>query len=309
MLSAARSGVRVLREQGPRRFAAEGARYVRETTLRTRDRLTGAVGEGDRVLDRDWDLLVVLDGCRADLFDEATGERDSPWTPPVERSWSAASHSRGWLRRNFGADRDLSGVGYVTANPFSESAIDADRFAFVDEMWRDRWDREAGTVRPRAFTDRTVRAFRERSPDRLVAHYMQPHAPFLDADYGGGDGHGPETWGQANFENVWSALGGGRADRETVWRDYRRNLDLVLDDVDLLLRAVDADVVVTADHGNCAGEHGLYGHPPGIAVSELREVPWARVRADDDGSYELSETEVAGDEVDRGERLEALGYT
>jgi hypothetical protein len=307
VLSAARSGVRVLREHGPRRFVQEGRRYARESAFRARDRLSGAVAEGDRVLDREWDLLVVLDGCRADLFDEAVADRDGPWSPPVERSWSAASHSRGWLARNFGADRDLSGVGYVTANPFSEG-LDADRFAFVDEAWRDRWDREAGTVRPRPVTDRTVAAWRERSPDRLVAHYMQPHAPFLDADYGGADGHGPETWGQANFGNVWAALRRGDRSREAVWRDYRRNLDLVLDEVDLLLSAVDADVVATADHGNCAGEHGLYGHPAGIAVPELREVPWARAEARDDGGYEPSVGEREGDEVDRGERLAALGY-
>jgi hypothetical protein len=312
--SALASGLNVLAEHGPRRFVAEGTNYLRETAYRTRDRITGAVDAGDRVLDDDgWDVLLVLDGCRADLFDEASRDGSFPWSAPVETAWSPASHSRGWLRRNFGPDYHgrLGDVGYVTANPFSASALDRDRFAFVDEVWRSGWDRDLGTVPPRAVTDRAVRAWRDGAADRLVVHYMQPHAPFLDADYGGqGEaGHGPETWGDPNFENVWSQLRRGTLDRDRVWADYRRNLELVLEDVTLFLRSVDARVTITADHGNCAGEHGLYGHPPGIAVPELRSVPWVSVEAEDDGAYDPSAGEtVEGDDVDREEQLAALGY-
>jgi hypothetical protein len=49
---------------------------------------------------------------------------------------------------------------------------------------------------------------------------------------------GQKRGGQTNFGNVWSALRRGEVSRETVWRDYCRNLDLFLVDAE---RVVDRD--------------------------------------------------------------------
>lgn len=32
--------------------------------------------------------------------------------------------------------------------------------------------------------------------------------------------------------------------------------------------------MLTADHGECFGEYGVYAHPSGVRIDELVKVPW-----------------------------------
>ena len=69
---------------------------------------------------------------------------------------------------------------------------------------------------------------------------------------------------------------------------YRDNLRLVLKHAADLVPMLEGKVVITSDHGEALGEHGLFLHPLfrpyfphrswGLAVAELRIVPWFEVR-------------------------------
>ncbi|WP_323191857.1 hypothetical protein [Halostella sp. PRR32] len=258
------------------------------------------------VYDREWDLLVVLDGCRADLM--ASVASDYRFLDRPRRVASPASHSHDWLERTFGTadEAAVAETAYVTANPFSDELLDPNRFAALDEVWRYAWDAERETVPPRPVTDRTITLMRDCDPERVVAHYMQPHFPSIP-DPGVGAGFQREDAGWLPG-NAWEKLRDGEVSEERLWTAYRNNLEHVLDDVAVLLENADAErAVVTADHGNALGEWGVYGHPRRMPLPSLHLVPWYETTATDAGGYDpATYDQSAGESV--GEKLRDLGY-
>lgn len=267
--------------------------------------------DADPVLEADWDLLVVLDACRADLWAEVVGPDDD--LPVGTTRVAPGGTSTEWLDAVFGRDpSELADVGYVTGNPYSASHVDGEALARLDEVWRTGWDDDVGTVEPRAVTDTAVRAARSGEADRLIVHYMQPHFPSLADDHD--DGVDLEEFGAESL-SVWEDLRFGLRTLAEVWRAYRANLEVVLEDVRLLLANVDADrAVITADHGNAMGDRGIYGHAAGLALRPLREVPWVVTEATDHGTYVPGDQgrdgsrKQTGVEADVSERLRDLGY-
>jgi hypothetical protein len=287
-----------------------GLGAVREFTWRSYLRY-GRRFEPDPVFESDWDLLIVLDACRADLWAEVVDGEDD--LPVGTTRISPGGTSTEWLESVFGGrDRsDLSEVGYVTANPYSDTHVEEDALGLLDEVWRYAWDDDEGTVRPRPVTDAAIRAGRRYDFDRLVVHYMQPHFPSLSRD--GDAGTTLDAFGDEPL-SVWDDLRFDRCSVNGLWEAYRENLRIVLRDVRLLLSNFDAPrTVVTADHGNAFGERGIYGHASGIALRPLREVPWAETTATDRRVYEPvdprneSGTQRAND-TDVRDRLRELGY-
>ncbi|PSP70382.1 hypothetical protein BRC80_09010 [Halobacteriales archaeon QH_9_66_26] len=263
----------------------------------------------DPVYAEDWDLLIVLDACRADLFDEVVADGSYEGLCGGESRISAGSTSTEWLEGVFGdADPDdLRDTAYITGNPYSESHLDREAFGLVDEVWRYAWDDDLGTIPARPLTDRTIAVGRERSFDRMVVHYMQPHFPSIPD----GDRDNGVTLGEFGDESmsVWEELRFGQRTESEVWESYRANLEYVLDEVGLLLDHVDAErVVVTADHGNAVGEAGLYGHAEGVALPCLREVPWCKTTATDRQVHEPAQYDATATTGTTAARLESLGY-
>jgi hypothetical protein len=268
-----------------------------------------ASSDGDPVFEADWDLLVVLDACRADLWNEVAPQHDH--FGPADTRTSVGATSTEWLAGTFEGVPDdvLANTAYVTGNPYTDAFLDADRFGRLDEAWRYAWDDDLGTIPARPLTDRAIAAGREDDPDRLIVHYMQPHFPCVPCP-GSGDGIALDRFGEEPI-SIWEELRFGRRDADEVWDRYRENLRYVLDEVGLLFENVDADrAVVTADHGNAVGEHGLYGHVEGVSLPCLREVPWYETVATDEQTHDPAdyESEPATTDADVTERLQALGY-
>lgn len=305
---------RNLRRQITRAGLRDTARYAAaELAVRGPLRRLDAAGyrRGVSIFDREWDVLLILDGCRIDLMRGVLDGRDG------EYEWgthdSVASTSSVWLDRTFGDERARN-VGYVTGNPFSDSTVDESNVGYLDEVWRYGWDDDAGTIRPRPLTDRAVDAWRRRNEhgiDRLVVHYMQPHYPFLGHRLG--DGVVPtQIGGENGTRSAWDLLRDGELTTEEVWEAYRSNLERVLDDVDLFRSVVDADeVVLSADHGNALGEFGIYGHPARMPLGCLREVPWVGTSATATRAYSPSfdrSVDPVDDDSTVTDRLRSLGY-
>jgi hypothetical protein len=262
---------------------------------------------GTPIYDRDWDLLIVVDACRLDLMREVAPDYD--YIDHVGAFRSLDSMTLRWMQKNFVpayAD-EMAKTAYVCGNPFSKEALDADDFFALDEVWEYVWE-DPGTVPPRAITDRTITAAREQDPDRLVAHYMQPHCPFTPRpDLT--QGKRLDKFGSQEWDDVWQKLRAGKLTRDEVWTGYRENLELALDDIDLLLENVDAEnVVITSDHGNALGEWLVYGHPPEMPLDCLRVVPWIETTAVDRATHEPATERQTDGETDREEQLAALGY-
>lgn len=270
--------------------------------LRRADRIAG---RGNPIYEEEWDVLLVLDACRADLMEEVADDYSFVNT---ESTRSVAGGSRAWMQQNFVVEYadEMAETVYVTGNPFSEEILSARDFAELDEVWKYGWNSNLNTIPAGAISDRTIHHHRARNPDRLIAHYMQPHHPFvpnpLDSGMNRDDLANPE-------KPVWRRLQEGELKKDEVWEAYRENLGYVLDEVKIVLSNIDADtVVITADHGNAVGEYGVYGHGD-IPLSAVREVPWCVTSATDEGTFqpELSPDDTH-EEIGTKQRLRDLGY-
>jgi len=276
---------------------------------------------GRNAWSHEWDALIILDACRYDLFCEVAPEYDFLPDHPTG-VYSAASMSEEWLERHTGPEYlDLmERTGLISGNafPYLSDTVDPDEWARVDNLVTHQWDEDHGIVLARSVTDAAIDFWRNRrqaaDADRMIAWYIQPHAPFLDAEWS--DGFEFSSLGNPDEggPSVWYRLRNGDLTRDQLWSAYRDNLRYVLDDVELLLDNLDAEkVVITSDHANCIGERGIYGHPKYVPDPTLKRVPWVEVSATDTGEYRpeyeppgREEQDMTGDEVD--ERLEALGY-
>jgi hypothetical protein len=269
-------------------------------------RINRVYPRGTNVYDRDWELLILLDGCRTDLIRSVEDEwsfLDQPGS-----LISVGSSSKQWLDRTFVDERraQLEQTAYVTANPFTHRIPATDHLSTLDEVWRYGFDQEHGTIPARAVTERAISTARRGDPDRLIVHYMQPHFPSVPDPIGGELTE--ETLGEgAGWDSPWDSLRRGELEYERVWMSYRRNLQYVLEEVELLLQNVTADhAVISADHGNAAGEWGIYGHPR-VPLRVIREVPWYRTEAVDEETFSPT-LEPGIERHDLDDKLEALGY-
>jgi len=267
---------------------------------------------GTNVFERSWDVLVVLDACRADSLRAVAPEVG--FLDEVGRVRSVGSSSSEWLENTFRGREETARTAMVTGNTWTDRYLTPDAFAALDEVWKYAWDDDLGTVPAAAVTDRAVATARERDPDRLVAHYMQPHHPFVPDPLSGDDGMA-RTADRSSESNPWVSLRRGEVGVERVRAAYEANLEHVLASVETLVENVDGRVAITADHGNLFGEWGLYGHPMHTPVPALLSVPWAEVDAEDRRTHTpaleppepLPVSRVHGDGTDR-DRLRALGY-
>lgn len=260
--------------------------------------------DGVDVVAEDWDLLVILDACRYDMFEEAVDGRGR-----LEQRTSRGSHTTEFLRGNFGG-RDLHDTVYVTASPQLHKwgeKVDAS-FHAVENVWAERWDDEYGTVLPETMVGAVEDAAERYPRKRLVAHFIQPHYPFI------GWGRHLNTDGGLD---IWNRLRRGDVDHDPleVRAALQDNLALALERVWDLVDDVRGKAVVTSDHGNMLGERSRpvpireWGHPPGNYTEELVTVPWLVLESEERRPV-VEDPPVDAEEAsaDTVQRLADLGY-
>ncbi len=268
------------------------------------------IKSGQNIYEAEWDVLLVLDGCRLDLMKEVVAKQNLDWE--VGEIESVDTMTRFWMEKTF-IDKysaEMAKTVFLCANPHSDELLDEDKFHTLDEIWKYRWDEETGTCLAKDVTDKSILLRRKYPQKRLLIHYIQPHNPFVtDLEL---NTKPTESGGfiQHNGKDPWHRLEDSEVSEERVWTAYRENLEYVLNEVKRLLQNMEADtVVITSDHGNAKGEWGLYGHPFGMPFRCLRTVPWIEVSATDTGEcqpeFDSSEQREDG-KVEK--RLQALGY-
>lgn len=236
-------------------------------------------------MDADWDNLLILDSCRYDLFSEVVVEDGLKGELTTFRSRGSSSSE--FLKENF-AGRTYDDTVYVTANPHEKRILDS-TFHHTDRVWIDGWDDEAGVILPETLAKRTMAAHDTYPNKRLIAHFMQPHVPFigetrLNIEDRIMDGFRGIMLDEGDigmeFNTVWAALSEGKVDKEMFWKAYRDNLRYVLEEALPLAEQLPGKTVITADHGNAIGEYAfpfpipVYFHPSGIRLPMLNDVPW-----------------------------------
>ena len=291
-------------------------------------------GIGTNIFSREWDLLIILDCCRVDALRELAPEYD--FIEGVGSLRSVGGSTPEWTSNTFTPEyrEEIQQTAYVSGTAQVRAILKETRpentgvfgghiaynllrycdtvditdlghvdYAFEYELPEDVVDEHPkGKIPPRYITDRAVRTAREREPDRLMLHYMQPHGPYSASAVG-------EDRDLNKLEERPLRYLRNTGEMEAVWEAYLDEIRYALDDVEIVMNNIDADkVVITADHGEAFGEYGIYGHTVGSLHPQVRNVPWAVTSATDRETYtpiidQEDETEESTDEL-----LEALGY-
>lgn len=259
----------------------------------------------------DWNVLIILDACRRDVFEGLYG---SYIDGKLKKAESESSCAGNWLKRTFTEEKyDLA---YFSGNPFVNSkgvdvvdGFDAGKkFAEVVDAWDKAWSDEKKTTLPEDITN----IFLKSEVDKAIVHYMQPHYPYISIGPVKDklEGTKKQVSGQfddaLNLRNVLGTLlervlGRGlsysirqrlgtkpldpvelaHVEYGEVEKLYRENLELVLEQIKRIVEEIDRKIVVISDHGGMLGDgrwYGqLYGHIPDYESPELREVPWLEV--------------------------------
>jgi len=264
----------------------------------------------------EWDVLLILDACRADYFAEVC--------EPAEVVRSPAGNTTHWIQA-LGGWFESQPVAYVTGNPvvnreFNKRGNNFHPVSVWGGCWGVHTRAEVPSVHPQAVNGYVAGMGYPPMPwQHLVVHYIQPHAPYI--------GEPPLGLSRPWKNMPWAKLQGEIRDRcfrpdeivggigmswEEVRAAYRGNLRLVWQAARQLAREfirAGRRVVVTSDHGEFLGEQGRFGHEWEWGNEPiLREVPWLELAADAaEGRRQKAEGRSDG-KTTTEQKLEALGY-
>jgi hypothetical protein len=280
---------------------------------------------GQNVYEDDWDLLIILDACRVDTMREIADEYD--FIENIDTIWSVGSQSAEWMANTLtDSYRDeIKNTTYISGNGFSAGILrrrnlppanntvplDISSWSTVDEstlhshieVWETNHDETYGSVLPGPMTDYTIEEGRNGDANRIITHYTQPHLPYIGAAYR--DGREATELEDRGYE----LLEEGRGSRNEVYEAYKETLRWVLNDIEDLLKNIDAEkVVITSDHGEAFGEWKAYGHPEGFPHPVVRKVPWVETTATDELTRKPDLDIDSSAETDIEQHLKDLGY-
>jgi len=262
-----------------------------------------------------WDVLIVLDACRADAFRGICSAR-------AETVHSPARRTDQWLKSGVGRLFRRRKVLLFAANPVVARETWGWKEIERVDVWERHWARHGPKNLPYVHplvVNGIVATWADlgRLEGRtVVVHQLAPHSPYI------GDPSYELTW----FRHALAGCKLAEATREASlyprgadidWgllkRAYAGNVRVAWEAARMLADRLARDgrrVVITADHGDLLGEtkDGLpdgpprFGHQGNYRNKLLHEVPW------------LPWSEMEGRAPSRPEptmtqKLEALGYT
>lgn len=204
---------------------------------------------GVKILEKEWDNLIILDSCRYDTFKKVNKLKGK-----LSKAISRGSATSEWIKNNFKVPGKLnidyiSGVPYIS-NSYLEKKIGNNPFRKIIDVWNWGWDHNLEAVHPKTIVDATRKYYRR--GQKTIIHFLQPHQPYIN---------GGIT--EMSIKRIIEA--------------YERNLVLVLDYVEELLSILKGKTIITSDHGECFGEYLILRHPEGVKIKALMEVPWFEV--------------------------------
>lgn len=283
---------------------------------------------GTNIYERDWDILILMDTCRVDALREVAPEYAFLEKEAIDSIWSVGSTSSTFISNTFVTRHkdEIKNTIYISDNnhttrvirdrvfieeeknaPFAPTkwdTVDISDFQKVEETHKvtgGAASYEENTIR--MVTDRVIDNYRRVEPDRLVVHYLSPHSPYRSNSF-------KENRELYDYErSPWEYLRNG-GDKSKVWNAYLDDIRMVLDEIKLIVNNVDANIVISADHGELFGELGvLFSHPAGVFHPSLRKVPWVEVKGHSREEYEPEHTEeITGRGENVEDQLRRLGY-
>ena len=253
------------------------------------------------ILKAEWDILIILDGCRYDIF-KSVYENLIHSKCELKKAKTFCSGTKEWMQNNF-YNKDCSSIIYLDPIVMFNLFIPDDTFFKTVMVWKTNWDYEYGTIKPDEMTDVALEQIKQHPKKRFIIHYHQPHPPYLMKEYLGiGEIDTPDTIQNSiedtgfNFSNFyqgcmrrffgysrtwkWLTMFGvdpcdyygkiyKKYGQDGLVRGYRKNLELALYEINRLIDVCNGKIVVTSDHS-----HNLNGDLRGL---KEQFVPWLEV--------------------------------
>lgn len=246
------------------------------------------------ILTQDWDLYIVLDGCRYDVFSKMYKKYFG--TEGVLKEVRGFIRSSEWMYHNFNDREECKDVIFINHTIMFNECIPIRKFNKVVDVWKDNWNYEYGTVLPESITTEALKQIKHNSSKRFIVHYITPHSPFLNKKYLGlGEIDTPEKIldgfdknKRTNFDLVQMSqgifrklVGGVRGwdfllkigfppgdylgriysmyGYDEIKKAYEDNLKRGFENVSLLLEKYKGNVLISSDHSMfyCGGKRNL----------------------------------------------------
>lgn len=276
-----------------------------------------------RFIEQEEFAIIILDACRYDVFSNVYEEF---LEGELSKVWSSGRWTKEYAQNTWEGNNNLT---YINTAPvisdfyFSKQGDDLNPENFFEELipvWETHWDPTTYTVPAEKVTDTALSLSSRPENTRLVAHYMQPHLPYV------GDEKlniwksetNPKDRIGNNEKNptdvLIDAIESDNISTTDIEKAYISNLEYVLLEVCRLIQNLDCPIVVTSDHGENLGENGRYFHEHNTLHTRL--IPWLVV---DSNVNEIENENTATNDQenvseDIGEdvvqnRLKHLGYS
>jgi hypothetical protein len=264
---------------------------------------------GKEVMNSDWDNLIILDACRYDFFKSIIAPQ---LDGSLEKIVSKGSATPEWVKQNF-AGQKFHDTVYVSANGWYHRLQDQIDSSLYDAAWlyQDKYRNDMGTVEPELVADMAIQYADQYPNKRLLVHFVQPHKPYL----------GPtadRNFRHARGINMVQMMSQAKnINDSTLHRAYKETLEKLRPELLRLISNLKGKTVITADHGELLGERYMrmplknYGHPHGVYVPELVQVPWFICEVNERRRIvsEIPTNQKAADQDELKEHLQALGYS
>ncbi|WP_313691376.1 hypothetical protein [Halorarum halobium] len=277
------------------------------------------------MLSADWDNLIILDGCRYEVFED-----HHTFSGDLSPIYSQGAHSNEFMQATF-ADRQLHDTIYITSNPWSEQLSD-DTFFLTRTTYTE--SEQGGEARlPEDVAKLTLETFEEYPNKRYIIHFMQPNNPYvgpiaeelreklltrngvLCTELGLTSANTTTTITD-EVPHLRRALRKGYITRQQMLEVYTENLKEVTRHSKRVINELGGKTTLTSDHGDMFGERlpplylKDYSHWEGVHSDVLRRVPWFEMdsqnRRDIEGGEPIREERIGASGVE--EHLKSMGY-
>jgi hypothetical protein len=234
------------------------------------------------ILDKKWDILILLDGCRYDSF-----EKYNPYKGKLTPFDIGCNGTRQYFQMNFNGRncKDVVVVNHIIIFP---EWVDISKFHKVADIYKTHWNYDYSVVLPEDNTEAALEQIEKHPDKRILIYYAQPHIPFLDR---GTNLIKLKSHKQCSYKNeitgklakylnsmknifppipFWylekvfgSNAGIGeiffKEGFEGLKKSYDYNLIRTLKSLEDITK-LNKKVVITSDHGKVIGEHLMFSH-------------------------------------------------
>lgn len=244
------------------------------------------------ILKTDWDIIIILDACRYDMFKEVIGNKF--FGSIVHKADSEASYTAAWFRKHFINSTRYKDVIYISGNPqvnsYGVNLKTADVFFDVYNSW----ETEENNFRVREDALYVYKNYE----NRMIIHFLPPHYPYLfDSKKFNPFNLIYKVFPSSilkkinrifikNNKNKFKLNKNARPisrieetyklvyTNKQIKDAYKRNLLNGLVHVAYIITHIkNKKIIITSDHAEYLGENGRYGHG-GVRTELITTVPY-----------------------------------